>query len=288
MNIYAFADEASPMMDGQIAALKRNGLQGLEIRHVDGENVADISEEKAVEVRKKLDAAGLIVWSVGSPIGKISIVKDDFAAHMEKFRHTLKIAGILGARNIRLFSFFIPQGKSPESYHDEVVRRLRCFVQAAEGTGVALCHENEKGIYGDVAARCLTLHREVPALQGVFDPANYIQCHQETLAGWELLHRHVKYLHIKDALADGTVVPAGCGEGRLPEILKAFLAQGGDHVTVEPHLTVFDGLNRLEREGDASGIGRFAYPSGDAAFDAACQALKTVLANVQAERNGQK
>ena len=82
MNIYAFADEASPMMDGQIAALKRNGLQGLEIRHVDGENVSDISEEKAVEVRKKLDAAGLIVWSVGSPIGKISIVKDDFAAHM--------------------------------------------------------------------------------------------------------------------------------------------------------------------------------------------------------------
>lgn len=278
MNIYAFADEASPMIDGQIAALKRNGLQGLEIRNVDGTNVSDISEEKAAEVRRKLDDAGLVTWSIGSPIGKIDIVKDDFAAHLEKFRHTLKIAKILGAQNIRLFSFFVPKDEDPELYHDEVIRRMRCFVEAAEGTGITLCHENEKGIYGDVAARCLKIHQEVPELKCIFDPANYIQCHQPTLEGWEMLHGYVKYLHIKDALADGSVVPAGNGEGHLPEILKAFTAQGGDHVTIEPHLAIFDGLKNLEQEGNTSEIGRFVYPSNDAAFDAACQALKTVLA----------
>ena len=59
MRIYAFADEASPAIDGQIAAMRRNGLNGLEIRGVDGENVSAISLEKAKEVRRKLDDAGL-------------------------------------------------------------------------------------------------------------------------------------------------------------------------------------------------------------------------------------
>ena len=36
MKLYAFADEASSLIDGQIAAMGRNGLQGLEIRGVDG------------------------------------------------------------------------------------------------------------------------------------------------------------------------------------------------------------------------------------------------------------
>lgn len=53
MRIYAFADEASPDIDGQIAALRENGLDGLEIRNVDGVNVSDISAAKAREVRKK-------------------------------------------------------------------------------------------------------------------------------------------------------------------------------------------------------------------------------------------
>ena len=44
--IFAFADEASPLIDGQIVAMQRNQLQGLEIRNVDGENVSAISAGK--------------------------------------------------------------------------------------------------------------------------------------------------------------------------------------------------------------------------------------------------
>lgn len=47
IKLYAFADEASKQMDGQIAAMLRNGLDGLEIRSVDGTNVSCISLEKA-------------------------------------------------------------------------------------------------------------------------------------------------------------------------------------------------------------------------------------------------
>ena len=83
IRISAFADEASSSIDEQIVALKRNRLFSLEIRNVDGTNVSDITLQKASEVRKKLDDAGLEIWSVGSPIGKIDIINDSYETHID-------------------------------------------------------------------------------------------------------------------------------------------------------------------------------------------------------------
>ena len=254
MKIYAFADEASANIDEQIKAMKENKLDGLEIRNVDGVNISRITKEKAKEVRKKLDDAGLRVWTIGSPIGKIDIEKDDFALHTEKFRHTLELADILGAENIRLFSFFTP-AENRGSYKDKVIERLGAFCEIAKGSGITPCHENEKGIYGDIPERCLEIHKALPEMKAIFDPANYVQCEVDTLKAWEMIKPYVKYLHIKDALADGKVVPAGKGIGNVKFILDDYIRNGGDSVTVEPHLTVFDGLKALEKEGDTSVVG---------------------------------
>ena len=277
IQIYAFADEASPTLAGQIAALRRNGMQGLELRGLDGENVSGLSLKKAAEVRERLADAGLVVWSAGSPIGKIDIVRDDFAAHMDLLRHTVDVSRALGAARLRMFSFYIPGGEDPARYRDEVMERLTRMAEAAEGSGVTLCHENEKGIYGDVAARCLDIHESVPALGGVFDPANFIQCGQDTSEAWAMLKPHITYLHIKDALKDGSVVPAGHGEGHVAEIIADYVASGGTALTLEPHLNVFDGLSALEQAGNRSAVGRYAYESSDAAFDAAASALRKIL-----------
>ena len=278
IRVFAFADEADGMIDGQIAAMKRNGLQGLEIRNVDGQNVSDISLEKAKEVRAKLDGAGLITWSIGSPIGKIDIEKDDFAAHVEKFRHTLEVADALGAKNMRMFSFYIPKGKNPDDYKNEVIDRLGKLAEIAKPAGVKLCHENEKGIYGDLAPRCYEIHKAVPEIRGVFDPANFIQSGQDTAEAWKLLKPFVDYMHVKDALADGSVVPAGCGIGNVAAIAADFIAAGGREFTIEPHLRVFDGLKGLEREGEVSKVGAYVYDSSNAAFDAACEAFRKIIA----------
>lgn len=276
LNIFAFADEASGRIDKQIAAMQRNGLNGLEIRGVDGQNIADISIEKAREVRRKLDDAGLTVWSIGSPIGKISIEGDGFAAHLDKLRHVLTLADVLGAKNLRMFSFFVPEGKAAE-YRGKVMDQVGQMVDAARGSGVALCHENEKGIYGDMADRCHELLTAFPELEGVFDPANFVQCGQDTMKAWELLRNRIKYLHIKDALPSGKVVPAGKGVGHVNYILHDFYSRGGNAVSIEPHLSVFDGLKDLEQAGNRTEVDEFSYPSSDAAFDAACNALKALL-----------
>ncbi len=275
--IYAFSDEAGASLAGQIAAMKRNGLAGPELRGVDGQNISDLPFEKAREVRRMLEDAGLKVRSLGSPIGKISLA-DDFGAHLDKLRHTVELARILGAGRIRMFSFYPKEGQTPEAMRGQVFDWMGAMLDACEGSGVLLCHENEKGIYGDNAARCLDLLTNEKRLLGIFDPANFVQSGQETLEAWVMLRDRIDYLHIKDAFfADGRVVPAGCGEGHVPEIVKDFLARGGTTMTVEPHLTVFAGLKALEREGERSVVGHYAYESADAAFDAACGALKSIL-----------
>ncbi len=278
IQVFAFADEANADFDAQIKAMQRNGLDGIEIRNVGDKNVTDLTVEEAKEVRRKMDDAGLITWSIGSPLGKINIETGDFTAHLEKFKHTLGIADILNAENIRLFSFFMPKEKDPADFRNEVIDRLGKFVDLAADCGIALCHENEKGIYGDNAARCLDVLNAVPQLCGVFDPANFVQCGQDTLKAWELLKDRIKYMHIKDAFADGSVVPAGKGDGNVAAIVREFIVRGGKQFTIEPHLKVFKGLAELEQEGEQSKVGEtFVFESNEAAFDAACEAFKALL-----------
>ena len=276
MHIYAFADEASGQIDGQIAAMLRNGLSGLEIRGVDGQNVSDISLDKAREVRRKLDDAGLACWSIGSPIGKIGITSEEFPAHLDKLRHTLEVADVLGAKNLRMFSFYVPEDKVAE-YRGKVLDQMGQMLDVARGSGVAMCHENEKGIYGDIAGRCLELLTAFPELEGIFDPANFIQSGQNTLEAWQMLGGRIKYLHIKDALENGKVVPAGKGIGAVKQILDDYRARGGCAVTIEPHLSVFDGLKDLEQADNRTQIEEYCYENSDVAFDVACNSLKELL-----------
>lgn len=276
MKIYAFSDEASSELGGQIAAMKRNGLDGMEIRGVNGRSITAFSVKEAAEVLRQLKDNGLAVWSVGSPIGKIPLDGGGFDDHLDLLRHTLELAAVLECANIRMFSFYLPEGARPEDCRGEVIDRLGQMAAVAEGSGIALCHENEKGIYGDSAARCADLLDAVPSLRCVFDPANFIQCGQDVPEAWDLLGSRVYYMHIKDAAADGTVVPAGQGIGRLPEILAGFVSRGGNAVTVEPHLRVFEGRAALER-GSGPVLPEGTWPTADAAFDAACGALRALL-----------
>ena len=273
IKIFAFADEVDSAFSGQIEAMKRNNLNGIEVRGVDGENISDISLEKAREIREMLDENGLVTWSIGSPIGKINIT-DDFTEHFEKFRHTLEVAKILGASNIRMFSFYTPKDQDPDIYEQKVFERVEMFLQEANKYNVKLCHENEKGIFGDTPERCLRLHKRFPQLAGVFDPANFVQCGVDTLKAWELLKPYTYYMHIKDAKADGFVVPSGKGEGNVAAIVKEYIAGGGRNFTIEPHLSVFDGFSSLEQDDEKV---EFMFKDKATAFDTACNTFKEIL-----------
>lgn len=271
----AFADEADQLLTGQIAALQRNGISLLEIRGVDGENISVLSPAKVKEVAHLLKENGISVWSIGSPTGKIKL-SDDWNAHVDSFKGMLDAAATFGTKAFRMFSFFDAQNEK-----NEVIDRLGTLCDIAKDYDVKLCHENEKGIFGDTPERTRILLDALPQLGGIFDPANFIQCGANILPAWELLKDRIDYLHIKDALADSTVVPAGYGLGHLDTIVPDFLRRGGEVLTVEPHLAEFTGLQGLEKEGDRTIVGSslFSYRDNHESFDAAVNALKKILAN---------
>lgn len=276
----AFADEASPALDEQIKALQEEGVSLIELRGVDGKNVSALTLEEAAAVKAKLDAAGIRLSALGSPYGKASL-GEAFDEHLALFRHGLEICKVLDSKRIRMFSFYPAQGVSPEDSREEVLRRLRIMLEMAEEAGIQLVHENEKGIYGDDAARNADLLAVFGDRLGfAFDPANFIQCGVNTLEAYEQLHERVTYMHIKDAfLADGAVVCAGHGDGQVAEILRRLNAERDGEIilTVEPHLTVFDGLSALQ---DEELRHHESYPDSRTAFHAAVTALKDILATI--------
>jgi sugar phosphate isomerase/epimerase len=257
--------------------MQENGIGLLELRSIDKKNVTKFTNEEVKEYKKQLDDAGIGVWSIGSPIGKVKI-EDDFNIDLDLCKRTIEIANMFEAKSLRMFSFYGTNGE--EKYRDLVMERLAKYVETTKGTDVVLCHENEKGIYGENAARCLEIHEAIPELKCVFDPANYVQCGQNTLEAWDMLEKHVFYGHIKDSLADGSIVPPGKGEGHIPEYLPKFKAKGCEVLTLEPHLAVFSALADIEQKGDESKIGLYKFTSAREAFDCAVNTLKDIIKTI--------
>ena len=272
VRLCAFADEACPNLDGQIKALKRNDISLLEIRGVNGKNIKELSYDEIYQVKKQLDEAGISVWSIGSPVGKADTDKD-WDAQVESFKKLCDFATILGAEKIRMFSFFTKDW-------DKASSRLKELVSLAP-KGITLCHENEKGIYGDTIDCCEQIQQSIPELRAVFDPANFIQCGQDTKVAWQALNPYVDYLHIKDALSSGQVVPAGEGIGNLEFLIDSYIKMGGEVLTLEPHLTEFCGLKDLENGESMAKEKRYA--TEDEAFDAGVSALKKILNDLGVE-----
>lgn len=274
-----FSDEIAPELDLQLAALQEWDVTHLELRAADGINVSDFTPEKVREVKAKLEAAGISVSSIGSPLGKIGI-QEDFAPHLDKLKRTLEIQKELGAPYVRMFSFYIPQDQNPADFREEVLDRLGRMVEEAKAWDSVLLHENEKDIYGDNASRCKELMDAFygPHFQAVFDFANFVQVGQETLPAYELLKPYVTYVHVKDAQwGTGTVVPAGQGDGHVGEILADLIGGGWKgFLSLEPHLTDFAGLAALEQDPQKRG----SALDGKAAWKLALDALHTILETI--------
>ena len=108
ITLSGFADEIDEKLSEQIRVLRKLGMSYLEMRGVNGKGLVEYSIEEVKEIKKQLDAEGIKLSSVGSPIGKIKIT-DTFEPHMELYKHTVEIAHKMETDYIRMFSFFMPE-----------------------------------------------------------------------------------------------------------------------------------------------------------------------------------
>lgn len=273
----AFSDEYADSIEEQLFALNHFGFDYMEARFLNAKNISVMSKEEILEAKKQLDAAGIKVSSIGSPLGKIRL-DEDMDAHLEMAKRVFEYANILGAKYIRIFSFYPPEGKDITTMKDEVLAAMEKLVVLARDYGVTLCHENEAEIYGAVPSRCREILDHFKGeLKCIYDMGNFVLEGVDPFpANYELLREYIAYFHIKDALYEGAIVPAGMGNAKIKEVLDAHKAYAKDDffITLEPHLQTFSGLNAL--------VGRsftnpYQYEDSKASFTDAVAKLRALI-----------
>ena len=278
IRLSAFADEISADLNEQIAVIRSENIHFIDLRGVWNTNVLDLTDQQVKEIKQRLDAHGIGASAIASPIGKISI-NAPFEEHLQRFRRAIELAQFFQTPFIRIFSFYPPVSEgntnggtgsaNTATWRNQVLSRLRILTNLARNANLFLLHENEKEIYGDTIAHCIDLLQNIDDkhFQAVFDPANFIQCEQTAYPdAYQALRPWLRYIHVKDALADGTVVAAGEGVARWLEILQQLHVDGyNGFFSLEPHLAL---------------AGQFQGFSGPELFHKASQSFQSLLQSI--------
>lgn len=275
--ISAFADEISPDPQVQLDVLESCGVRHIEFRSIHGINVLALSDQQIQDFKALLDKRGFKLSAIGSPIGKIKI-DEPFGPHLEKFQRAIDLCKWFGTRNIRIFSYYPPEGFDGnwQPYRQEVIGRMTRKCELAAKAGVRLIHENEHRIYGDSPDRVVDLMStlyarfDAQAIGCAYDPANYVYCGFDPWDGWQRTKDWTIHFHIKDWKRDAKhgSIP-GEGEGRIPEVIADAVKRGYDgFATMEPHLL---------------GGGPTGGQTGPELFPKAVAAFKRILDNAGAK-----
>jgi sugar phosphate isomerase/epimerase len=239
----AFADEIDPDPLTQVSVLESCGIRHIELRSILRSNALDLTELQINELKSLLQQRGLRLSAIGSPIGKIPI-DEPFAPHLKRLQRAIELAKLFGTRNIRVFSYYLPEGGDWDNWRRDVLDRTWDKIRLAEKADVRLIHENEHRIYGDSPERVHDLMETVLAqvegryFAAVYDPANYVFCGYDPWQGWQLTKEWTVHFHIKDWVHGETHGrPAGDGAGRIPEVMADAVKMNYDgFATLEPHL----------------------------------------------------
>ena len=128
-------DEIGPSLEEMISFCAENGVRRLDMRTVGGRNLLGLPLDEVKAIRRSLDGAGLEVPTFVSPLLKWAAPgrqaaggKVDFAFDprqcpaADPVAYAFEVAGILGARHIRVFSYLRYDGYQPRDLAPEFDR----------------------------------------------------------------------------------------------------------------------------------------------------------------------
>jgi L-ribulose-5-phosphate 3-epimerase len=188
IRLAAITDEFSPDLEAALEAMSSVGMTGVELRTVEGRNIVDLDDAAIDGVCRLVEARGMTVVSIASPILKCVLPggpaldtrfqQDAFAsrhAYGDQPRLTeraFQIADRTGARIIRVFSYW--RTVDPDRVFDDVVAALRRLADAAAPRGITIGLENEHACNIATGAETARVMAAIdhPALGVIWDPAN--------------------------------------------------------------------------------------------------------------------
>ena len=273
IGLAGIGDEAAPDLAGQIAAHRELGWSRIELRTIDGTQIADLPLERVEAVAEELRAGGFEVVGVSSGIGAWGrTTATPLDVDERELEGLAPRMAALGTTRLRVMSF-LQEEVDERGWREESVRRLRTIARRAEELGLTLLHENCAGYGGrgpDEAVELLT-SVDSPALRLVFDTGNGLSYGYDSLDYLRPTLDWVDHVHVKDGVRrDGEVeyVVPGAGEGQVADCLSLLLGAGyGGTLTIEPHMHV------APHRGE-----RIAGEGAQSAFVACGRALERLLA----------
>ncbi len=219
--ISAFADEAANHKTAieQLAALAAIGLSYYSPRFVDvtgkGEvkHVVELNDGEIAALKTLHSEYGMQVTSIGSRVGKIKLLDQEDGSHnkfvpFDKYLQTevaatIRTALALETKLIRGFSFYHPQGTSPESYVPQAVEQLGQIVDLCAKEGLVYGLEIEPNLVGETGPLLRELHLKVNRenMVLIYDGGNVaaqnknpLICYQEYVA----MRDGLGWMHVKD------------------------------------------------------------------------------------------
>ena len=246
MILSGIADEAADGIDAQIRAHQELGWSAIELRLVDGKNVAGILPDNDFDrVADRLAEAGLQVTALASAIGNWSRnIADDFEQDVTDLKRSVPRMHKLGTKFIRTMSW-VGEGASDDEWRQEVIRRYRELARIAEDGDILLAHENCTGWAGQSPKHMRTLIDEVGSdhIIVLYDTGNPISHGQDAWSFYEGLRDVIRYIHIKDGHktpgggpSDNYAYP-GEGDALVHDVLTDQFKLGYDGViSIEPHI----------------------------------------------------
>jgi sugar phosphate isomerase/epimerase len=219
--IAAITDEFSPDLDIALKAMQEIGMSGVELRMISGKNIMDLSDAELDRVAEGVAAGGFKVISIASPLFKCLLpdsppVDSRFQHDVFAAKHTFEdqprlaeraffIAGRLGARIIRVFSFW--RTIQPEACFENVARELGQLAEKAARHGLTIGLENEHAcnIATGAETRQVLDCLKHSNLGVVWDPANaYVSGENPFPAGYGVLPPdRIVHVHAKDCHMEG-------------------------------------------------------------------------------------
>ena len=241
------ADEAGKDIETQIRAHRELGWNHIELRLVNGKNIAgELSDAEFEEVLRRVEEESMQVTALASRIGNWSRhIKDDFAIDINDLKNSALRMRRLNVKYIRIMSWK-GDGVDNKFWFKEAVRRCRELAKMAADADIYLCHENCVGWGGLSAEHMLELSDAVdhPHFLNLYDLGNTISHGYEPWPFFETIRNNFAYVHVKDTLMN----PQGgrsqnytyCGEGdaHIPEILSKIIVEDGYDgiISIEPHV----------------------------------------------------
>ena len=232
MKLSVITDEISMDFEHALDVMLEYGATGAELRSLWGTNIIDLPDDQIERAKKALDARGMVVSCIASPLFKCDLHETvgsaagrthqaqdrGLAQQMAALERCIHLCNVFDTPFIRIFAFW-KRGDLTDNIEKEIIRLFEEPAARAEKAGVILGLENEHSCYLGTGREIAQVIKAVnsPGLKAVWDPGNAFCAGEVPYPdGYEAVKDCIVHVHVKDVVSEDDKPKFVCiGDGKI-------------------------------------------------------------------------